>query len=85
MHSNISVLLGTVYVQFKALEISTHGNRSDCSLTPEALPPLGSYVDRWTGGLEQEQRQRDGDSDIGTGTRTGQRGRGSDIGTGTEG
>lgn len=58
---------------------------ADCSLTPEALPPLAAM--RTDG---QGQRQRDGDNkdrNRDRGTRMGQRGRDSYIqtGTGTEG
>ena len=83
MYSNTSVLFGNVYMPVcnSSKEI---GNRSDCSLIPEALPPLGSNVDRWTGGWNKEQGQRDGDKDRNRdrGTRTGQRGRDSYIQTG---
>ena len=84
MYSNIPVLLGTVYIpacdssKDSSKEISTHGNCSGCSLTPEALPPLAAM---WTDGQVDWNRNRD----RGMGTRTGQRGRDSDIGTGIQG
>ena len=61
MYSNISVLLGNVYIPVcnSSKEI---GNRSDCSLIPEALPPLAAM---WTDG----QVDGTGNRDRGTGTK----------------